>query len=1230
MAWTKSQQQAIDSRGRNLLVSAAAGSGKTSVLVQRVIQMILSGRYDINRMLIVTFTNAAADEMRSRISNAIAEMILHIREFSPDERHNLYRQRKLLTSAPIQTIHSFCNALLQRFFSDVELNSQFRIGTEQELKILQNDILEDLFKEKYSAKDEKFLQFTDFFGGSLFNDDQLYSLILRLYDFSRSQPFSEQWLASLPSLYDIPENARMFDLIWWSAIEDDISLSIDAAIDKNMTAWNLAVDNKFDGYAGRLDDERAFLINIQTALKNKNMEWLTSLFGSKFSQLPRTKVSPEFKDIQERIKAYRNAYKEIVTNLKTKYFYDSTEENIIYSIRENKPSIEILCELTMEFSHRYQLAKREQNIIDFDDLEHFALKILTGEDGNPSAIAEHFQSKFQIIMVDEYQDVNAVQETILRMISREDNFFAVGDVKQSIYRFRLADPQLFMKKYKEFPLLESQGKPYEKIDLSENFRSRQEVIDTVNFLFEQLMNQRVMEIDYDDAARLIYSADYPEDLSGISKNDYSAEFYLIDPKSDKSSNSSNSNDGTNSKTLQKPQNPNEIKLTDAAKEGQLIADRIKKFSAEGLKVYDKQLKQYREFEYRDIVVLMRSIKNDGNEIVDILRKNNIPATSAATPSYLNDLDVRLMLDVLSIVENPQQNIPLAAVVCSSMCGVLPYELAKIRADFPNKFLITSLQSFRDQYRGNFALLKVDSKELQLYDKVELFLDWLREWRKLSVNESVQTVIWKILSDTKYFHYVGSFSDGTIRQLNLRLLIHYAKQFEEIEVNGLFEFLRYIRRIRRLNMDFSSAKAVNDGENAVQIMTIHQSKGLEFPIVFVARLGKKFNMLDVNASDFLIHKDLGIGTKKFRIHRNELGKFSTVVRNAVSYILEKELKSEELRNLYVALTRAKEKLILIATVSGQGSLDKKIENWQNISRNAENILQPYSMLAANNFLDWIAPALSKDADLTEKFTIIPSSEIRFDANTEEEIIPLIDQVTAREKLTPSKNAEQIDSVLSWRYPYEDELIIPSKVTVTELKRQFTEDEDDIFIDRRIIFKRPKFMQMTKLTNVEYGTLMHTVMQRIDLQGDLSESGIRKQIQNLVEREFILPEHVELISVRNVARFFKSKIGKKLLSAKQIYREIQFSSAVDVQRFYSDVQNPSATTLMQGMIDLVFFDEDDNLILLDYKTDVDDDPHHAEVRYRLQIALYSEVAESIFHHKVDEKLLYMLHSGLTISM
>ena len=589
-----------------------------------------------------------------------------------------------------------------------------------------------------------------------------------------------------------------------------------------------------------------------------------------------------------------------------------------------------------------------------------------------------------------------------------------------------------------------------------------------------------------------------------------------------------------------------------------------------------------------------------------------------------------MLDVLSVVENPQQNIPLAAVVCSAMCGMSPEQLAEIRQQFPNKFLITSLQSFRDKYEGNFSLLHVDSKELALYDIVDFFLERLKSWRKLSVNESVQTVIGKILSDTKYFYYVGSFSDGTVRQSNLRLLIYYAKKFEEIEIHGLFEFLRYIRKVRRLKMDFTSSTESSGGENSIKVMTIHQSKGLEFPIVFVARLGKRFNLLDVNASDFLIHKDLGIGSKKFRNYRGELGKFSTIVRSAISYVLEKESKAEELRNLYVALTRAKEKLILIATVSGQGSLDKKLQNWQNITRNAENILQPYTMLTANNFLDWIAPALSKDGDLNKRFNIISSSEIQFHSDGEEKKIPLIDQVSSRKKLTPSKNAEQVDSILSWQYPYEDELIVPSKVTVTELKRQFTEDEDDIFIDRSIIFKRPKFMQTTKLTNVEYGTLMHTVMQRIDLQGDLSEAGIRKQIQNLVAKEYILPEHVELISVHNVARFFNSKIGKKLLSAKKIYREIQFSSAVNVKRFYTQVRDPSAITMMQGMIDLVFFDEDDNLILLDYKTDVDDDPNHAKARYKLQIALYTEVAESIFHHRVDEKLLYMLHSGLTVSM
>ena len=1187
MPWTESQQKAIDSRDKNLLISAAAGSGKTSVLVERVIQLILSGEYDISRMLIVTFTNAAAAEMRSRISRAIELKIQEPDDLNEKQIQHLNRQLIFLPSASIQTIHSFCKSLMQRYFAEININPQFRIATEQELKILQQEILEDMFEEKYTEADEDFLKFSDFFSTSAINNDRIYSLILKLYTFSQSQPFPEKWISSLPDFYDLPPEIGLTDLVWWSAIEDDIFLSIDAAIQKNISAWKLANKHKLDKHAELLESELVRLNNIKTATENKNILWIIDRLSEKFATLPRTKSSDEIKEVTTRIRDFRDDYKKILKNLKQKYFYQSSEEEIIKTLRNVRKSITILTQLTLDFMHRLQTAKKDLDLLDFNDLEHFTLKILLDENSKPTSIAENLQRHFQIVMVDEYQDTNGVQELILQTVSNGKNLFIVGDVKQSIYRFRLADPSLFIAKYESYPKLSEQGQPYEKIDLSVNFRSRREVIETVNFVFEQLMNRRVTEIDYDENSRLYYAADYPND-------DVATEFFLIDGKS--------SDDGGSIVS----------DLKGAAREGQVIANRIKQLIADKFRVYDRKSQQYRQFEYRDAVILMRSVKDDGEQILEVLKKNNIPSYTTSDAGYLNDLDVRLIISTLSIIDNARQDIPLAAVICSQIGKLSHEELAKIRSDFPAKNLISSLQKYLDQDVQN-----------PVTDKINAFFDLLRNWKIYSQFESVTNLIWKIFADTGYYDFVGALPDGTIRQANLRLLIDYASNFESMEIHGLFKFLHYIRKIRRVQSDFPTAKPFAESENVVRIMTIHQSKGLEFPIVFVAGLGKGFNLSDAQASDFLIHRELGIGSRGLIATRHEFAKFPTIARNAIAYVITKESKAEELRTLYVALTRAKEKLILVGTATGIGSFEKKFEAWKNISKSEQNL---YNIFTARNFLDWLVPALMKDDFLN--IEIIAGNEIRMEIKQEKSTDPLLENIKLGKDLPSSPDVDMVESILSWKYPYEGS--IPSKVTVTELKRRFTDDEDQVFIDRQRIFKRPKFMQENHLSNVEYGTIVHRILQRIDLTKSLTESGIRSQVENLVNQEILTQDQVESVKLSDVSRFFRSDLGKRLLTAEKIHREIQFTTLITAQRFFPDATDSNAKTMLQGIIDLLFVDKNGKLVLVDYKTDVDNSAEHARARYKLQIELYSEAVEQIFNHRVDERFLYMLHGGIIVPM
>lgn len=1206
MAWTSDQQNAIDSRGKNLLVAAAAGSGKTAVLVERIIKLILKGECDIDRMLVVTFTNAAAAEMRSRIGAALTKQIEESENLSDEDQiDRLEHQLIFLSNASIQTIHAFCKSLLQRNFAALDLSPRFRIGDDNELKMIKLDLLEEMFEEKYSAVDKDFINFTDSFGGKAIGDSRIHNLILKLYDFSQSQPFPESWLESLDEPYDLPSNAKLTDTIWWRAAEDEISLRIEGAISAANHGLELAAEYQLDKYITLLEDELSQIQKMKDSLAQKNIQDLVDALEMNFVRAPNLKLTGDAKVVKDRVKNYRDQYKEIIKKLNDKYFHGASESELIDDIRNARKSVKTFANLTLEFLNRFAAEKKSRNILDFNDLEHFTLKLLLADgnekDPQPSSIAEDLRKNFQVVMVDEYQDVNGVQEMILKLIANESNLFTVGDVKQSIYRFRLADPSLFMQKYEDYPKFAAENRPFERIDLTKNFRSRAEVLESINFIFEQLMTRRTMEIDYDSKARLYYGAEYP------AQDSIAAEFLLIDGSGGSSAD----------------------ELKGAAREAQLIADRIKKMIADGTQIFDRNSKTLRPFEYRDAVILLRSIKDAGSEMLEILRANNIPAFTATDSGYLDDLDVRLILNLLSIIENPRQNIPLASILTSPIVNLSFEDLAEIRAENPKDQLITAIRKSTDP-------------------RIVKFLERLDFWKKLSRSMRVPDLIWTILDEVDYYDYAGALPDGILRQANLRLLVDHAADLESMGRYGLFRFLQFMRQMQTIKSDFPLARPLSEKENVVRIMTIHQSKGLEFPVVFVAGLGKQFNMQDLH-ENFLIDRDLGLGAYTLISHGEMKFKLTTFARNSISYILERQSKAEELRTFYVALTRAREKLILVATASGNGKLENRIGNLSADIDNRETLLPMYSVFSQGSFLDWILMSLLRHPDAIQLRKIAPAPIIETKSRFEIQIVdgnsiyladhderesdPVLEKIHDGEKLPSSSESNRVDQILSWKYQFDGSNEIPAKFSVTELKYRFQLEDPNVeqFFKPDRIFRQPKFMREDKLTNVEYGTTVHAILQKLDLKGDLSRDGIADQIEKMIDRQLILEDHVRAVKIEDVEKFFKSPIGSKLKNARQIFRELSFSKLLPANRFFSDkVKNSTDQILLQGIIDLLFEDESGKWILVDYKTDRDNDPEHARERYQLQLDLYSEAVEEIMHEKVSEKFLYMLHGGITVSI
>ncbi|CUH95724.1 ATP-dependent helicase/nuclease subunit A [Propionispora sp. 2/2-37] len=1229
MSWSREQWQAITTRGKNVLVAAAAGSGKTSVLVERIIKRVLDEEQplDIDRLLVVTFTNAAAAEMRSRIGNALSEALKE----SPYSRH-LERQLALLNAAAISTIHAFCQSVIRQNFHLLELDPKFRVAGEAETALLRIDVMEKLFERRYNEEDEDFLQFVEHYGSG--NDDTpLYQLLLELYTFSRSHPWPGNWLEHLPDAFCLPEGTDLEDTPWSVIIREKVILELEQAGQQlAVLCREVEQPGQPDVYLDAFLTDQELLRDLIAAAGQSWQELSAALSRCQFVKLPPVKgVDKVLRDYYQK---GRQKVKDAVKQIQELYF-GRPDRELLADMCSVAPLMRTLSGLVQEFDREFQAAKQARGIMDFNDLEHFCLAVLLDRRAlpgqvRPSPVAAALREKYVEIMVDEYQDTNGVQETILRLLARESepSLFLVGDVKQSIYRFRLAEPQLFLEKYRQYPV---RSENCLRIDLAQNFRSRAGILHAVNFLFCQIMTPRVAELEYGDAEKLNPGPDYPATDRPVL--DGPVELCLIDREQDEPV-------WTGQDTENQADMPAEEEEVSAFElEARLIARRIGEYMESGYQVYDKQDKVYRPLHWRDIVILLRSVKNKAGLLLDVLKKAGIPVYAEVDGGYFREIEVQVMLSLLSVIDNPRQDIHLAAVLRSPLVGLTVEELARVRLAESRTDLWTAISSSAGQSGLSEAL----------QHKIRQFIKRLETWRDVSRRKGVPDLIWQLYRDTGYYEYVGGMPGGLLRQANLRALYDRARQYEATNFRGLFRFLRFLERMQDKGTDLAVARALGEGEDVVRVMSIHKSKGLEFPLVFLADLGKQINLQDSRGL-LLCHKTLGVGP--FVIRPELRYRYPTLARQAIAHQLNMETKAEEMRILYVALTRAREKLILVGSAN---KLAARAKNWCQSAGHTGVVLPDGVIAGAKTYLDWICPALARhpagsvlrqlaqwegepaDAPVRENpsqwtLWLYSPSEITTAAEETVHDISFLEQVKRMQPVAENSRQDEVKRRLNWCYPYASAVGKPAKLSVTEIKRRFETQADADGPAGRLYgsqpaFVRPRFLAADgKMTAAEQGTLMHTVMQHVDYQSDVSPAGIARQLESMVRRFLLLPEQVAAVNCDAVSRFFAGSLGQRMRSSPCVRRELPFSLVLPASEFYPEIQQPDGI-FIQGIID-VLFNEPDGLVLVDYKTDRGKSGVELADRYQVQLALYARAISSILQIPVKEKYFYAFYSGETI--
>ncbi|MDX5633514.1 helicase-exonuclease AddAB subunit AddA, partial [Clostridioides difficile] len=1123
--WTKEQLEVIESRECNLLVAAAAGSGKTAVLVERIIQMITSREnpIDIDKLLVVTFTNAAASEMRERIGDAIGKAL----DENPENKH-LQNQLVLLNKSSITTIHSFCLDVIKSNFHRINLDPNFRIGDQTECAILKQEAIEEVFEDLYEERDEGFLNLVESYaerGG----DKEVQDIILGIYSFAMASPEPKKWLIDSAERFNIDENFDFSQSIWARAILDTVKIEINGlCLNMERALKEVESIEELETFAEKLSVEYKKIADISQACNKSWDEAYKKMASMSFENYVKgvkriSKDAPSYiKESKEKAKTIRDKTKKSLESIVSATFNkdnDSIREEIKYLYNIVKP----ISSVVLRFEEEYSNKKREKGIIDFNDIEHFALNILTDVDekGNivPSDIAVGCRNKFYEIFIDEYQDSNLVQEVLLKAVANTEtpNRFMVGDVKQSIYRFRQAKPELFLQKYNNYN--DKKGSSHRKIMLYKNFRSREEVVDAVNYIFENIMNENIGEIEYTEKERLNLGANFNVDTDEKSIIGGATEIHLIqkDNKLD--------DDIINDKDDRINNKENEIeeeeKLDNIQLEARMVGNIIKdlmKVNEDGKiqKVYDKGIDGYRPVEFRDIVILLRATSAWAPVFADELMNMDIPTYADVGVGYFDTIEIKTILSLLQIIDNPMQDIPLISVLKSPIFGFTPEDLIDIRVQSKDKIFYEVLKStaeydgFTDSQNENESEF-IPSEEC--INKSKDFLIKLKEFKEKSMYMSTDEFIWYLYTRTGYYAYVGALPGGSQRQANLKVLFERAKQFEETSLKGIFNFVNFIEKLKKSSSDMGSAKTLGENANVVRIMSIHKSKGLEFPVVICSAMGKNFNTQDFKKS-ILYHHNLGYGPQFVDYERRI--SFPSIAKEALKSKINIENLSEEMRVLYVAFTRAKEKLIITGSTR---NIQDSIKRWSNGIESLDTISQ-YEILKGKNFLDWIMPCVLRHRDLSNLleevgldavFNVEHNSKWYGKLWNKNDI--LVEKKSDEEKESIEEILEKIDvnnpdsdyygeieEKLNYIYPYEFSTRKPATISVTEIKKiqnNYEEELINTIFEQKVILKKPLFIQneeeREKISGTERGTIVHLVMEVLDLKNVSSVNDIKSQIR-----------------------------------------------------------------------------------------------------------------------------------------
>ncbi|EGT3761575.1 helicase-exonuclease AddAB subunit AddA, partial [Clostridioides difficile] len=1140
--WTKEQLEVIESRECNLLVAAAAGSGKTAVLVERIIQMITSREnpIDIDKLLVVTFTNAAASEMRERIGDAIGKAL----DENPENKH-LQNQLVLLNKSSITTIHSFCLDVIKSNFHRINLDPNFRIGDQTECAILKQEAIEEVFEDLYEERDEGFLNLVESYaerGG----DKEVQDIILGIYSFAMASPEPKKWLIDSAERFNIDENFDFSQSIWARAILDTVKIEINGlCLNMERALKEVESIEELETFAEKLSVEYKKIADISQACNKSWDEAYKKMASMSFENYVKgvkriSKDAPSYiKESKEKAKTIRDKTKKSLESIVSATFNkdnDSIREEIKYLYNIVKP----ISSVVLRFEEEYSNKKREKGIIDFNDIEHFALNILTDVDekGNivPSDIAVGYRNKFYEIFIDEYQDSNLVQEVLLKAVANTEtpNRFMVGDVKQSIYRFRQAKPELFLQKYNNYN--DKKGSSHRKIMLYKNFRSREEVVDAVNYIFENIMNENIGEIEYTEKERLNLGADFNVDTDEKSIIGGATEIHLIqkDNKLD--------DDIINDKDDRINNKENEIeeeeKLDNIQLEARMVGNIIKdlmKVNEDGKiqKVYDKGIDGYRPVEFRDIVILLRATSAWAPVFADELMNMDIPTYADVGVGYFDTIEIKTILSLLQIIDNPMQDIPLISVLKSPIFGFTPEDLIDIRVQSKDKIFYEVLKStaeydgFTDSQNENESEF-IPSEEC--INKSKDFLIKLKEFKEKSMYMSTDEFIWYLYTRTGYYAYVGALPGGSQRQANLKVLFERAKQFEETSLKGIFNFVNFIEKLKKSSSDMGSAKTLGENANVVRIMSIHKSKGLEFPVVICSAMGKNFNTQDFKKS-ILYHHNLGYGPQFVDYERRI--SFPSIAKEALKSKINIENLSEEMRVLYVAFTRAKEKLIITGSTR---NIQDSIKRWSNGIESLDTISQ-YEILKGKNFLDWIMPCVLRHRDLYNlleevgldavfnvehnskwygklwnKNDILVEKKSDEEKESIEEILEKIDVDNP-----DSDYYSEIEEKLNYIYPYEFSTRKPATISVTEIKKiqnNYEEELINTIFEQKVILKKPLFIQneeeREKISGTERGTIVHLVMEVLDLKNVSSVNDIKSQIRGFVSKGIITEKQASIVN------------------------------------------------------------------------------------------------------------------------